>query len=114
MYVWHKHVYVWHKHVYVSLLKHKCLNVKRVSVSCFYSEGFVKWAGMWRGVKNISERSSIPNAQISYLNERVNYMDIKLFSRRTTCVQMKKMCPKQSNAIRDTFTEFVSKHIGGI
>ncbi len=26
-----------HKHVYVSLLKHKCLKVKHVSVSCFYS-----------------------------------------------------------------------------
>ena len=26
-----------HKHAYVSLLKHKCLKVKRVSVSCFYS-----------------------------------------------------------------------------
>ena len=27
-----------HKHVYVSLLKHKCLKVKHVSVSCFYSD----------------------------------------------------------------------------
>ena len=27
-----------HKHVYLSLLKHKCLKVKHVSVSCFYSE----------------------------------------------------------------------------
>ena len=26
-----------HKHVYVSLLKHNCLKVKHVSVSCFYS-----------------------------------------------------------------------------
>ena len=26
-----------HEHVYVSLLKHKCLKVKHVSVSCFYS-----------------------------------------------------------------------------
>ena len=26
-----------HKHVYVSLLKRKCLKVKHVSVSCFYS-----------------------------------------------------------------------------
>ena len=26
-----------HKHVYVSLLNHKCLKVKHVSVSCFYS-----------------------------------------------------------------------------
>ena len=26
-----------YKHVYVSLLKHKCLKVKHVSVSCFYS-----------------------------------------------------------------------------
>ena len=26
-----------HKHVYVSLLKHKCLKIKHVSVSCFYS-----------------------------------------------------------------------------
>ena len=26
-----------HKHVYVSLLKHKCLKVKHVSVSCLYS-----------------------------------------------------------------------------
>ena len=25
------------KHVHVSLLKHKCLKVKHVSVSCFYS-----------------------------------------------------------------------------
>ena len=26
-----------HKHVYVSLLKHQCLKVKHVSVSCLYS-----------------------------------------------------------------------------
>ena len=26
-----------HKHVYVSLLKHKCLKAKHVSVSCLYS-----------------------------------------------------------------------------
>ena len=32
-----------HKHVYVSLLKHKCLKVKHVSVSCFYSEITVKF-----------------------------------------------------------------------
>ena len=31
-----------HKHVYVSLLKHKCLKVKHVSVSCFYSVGIAK------------------------------------------------------------------------
>ena len=31
------------KHVYVSLLKHKCIKVKHVSVSCFYSEGISPW-----------------------------------------------------------------------
>ena len=31
-----------HKHVYVSVLKHKCLKVKHVSVSCFYSVIFTK------------------------------------------------------------------------
>ena len=38
-----------HTHVYVSLLKHKCLKVKHVSVSCFYSAAATQLRGTFYG-----------------------------------------------------------------